>query len=52
MLQESYRVTIEGIAREYPEGESPYGEIVKDYEGAGRGAGDPGAGGRQASGAA
>ena len=32
MKQESYKVTIEGIAKEYPRGIT-YGEIVKDYEG-------------------
>ena len=32
MKQESYKVTIEGIAKEYPKGIT-YGEIVKDYEG-------------------
>ena len=32
MKQESYKVTIEGMTKEYPKGIT-YGEIVKDYEG-------------------
>ena len=47
MEQKMYHVTIKGETKEYPEG-IPYSEIVKEYEGAGDVAGDPGAGGWKA----